>query len=501
MTEGTYPYSGGGVSTWCDVLCRGLSTVDFHVFAVTGTPVATLKYRLPQNVRSVRQIPLWGSEEPSEYIHPETAFAEVYLARTETTEAIVQEKFVPFFEEFLDQVLMPDDRGAPDPHVLQQMYRYFRQYEYKATFHAQPVWQIFCSVIERGWGNDLAAESEQPSLFDLTTTMRWLYNFLLPLSAEIPRTDIAHSTLAGISNIPIVVSKMEYGTPVIVTDHGIYIRERYIAVTSERLTPFAKVFLLRLSTYASRLLYSVADQISPVCNYNSRWESRFGAVPERIKTIYNGVDPGVFVPKEKPEKTRNRPTVVAAARVFPLKDIETMIRSCALVRDKIPDVHYVVYGPVDIDPPYTKRCLDLIREFNLETNFELAGFHSKPHELYHEGDISILSSISEGFPYTVIESMACGRPVVATDVGGVREALEGFGVIVKPRDARGLADGVVELLLNDELRQRLGASARERVLLRFRTSFAVDAYLRTYSDLRANVPQGTNVEREYFALS
>jgi glycosyltransferase involved in cell wall biosynthesis len=278
---------------------------------------------------------------------------------------------------------------------------------------------------------------------------------------------------------------MEYGTPVIVTDHGIYIRERYIAVSSERLSPFAKRFLLRLSSYASKLLYSIADQVSPVCNYNLRWETRFGAAPERIKTIYNGVDPGVFVPKEKPEKTRNRPTVVAAARVFPLKDIETMIRSCAYVREKIADVHYIVYGPVDVDPPYTQRCVDLISEFELGANFEFAGFHSKPHELYHEGDISILSSISEGFPYTVIESMACGRPVVATDVGGVREALEGFGVLVKPRDARGLADGVIELLLNDELRQRLGSSGRERVLLKFRMSSSVDAYLKSYMVLGA----------------
>jgi glycosyltransferase involved in cell wall biosynthesis len=480
MTEGTYPYAGGGVSTWCDVLCRGLSEIDFFVIAVTGTPIATLKYQLPPNVRSVRQVPLWGSEEPSEYVRPDTPFADIYLSRNETTEDVVREHFIPLFERFLEQMLRRDVTEAADPHVVHEMYRYFKQYEYKSTLQAHPTWQTFCSAIIRRWSDEQSSEDEQPSLYDLTTTMRWLYNFLMPLNAEIPRTDIAHSTLAGISNLPIVVAKMEYGTPVIVTDHGIYIRERYIAISSERLTPFAKRFLLRLSSYASRLLYTIADQVSPVCNYNMRWESRFGAEPGRIKTIYNGVDPGVFIPKEKPEKTRNRPTVVAAARVFPLKDIETMIRSCAFVREKIPDVHYIVYGPMDIDPPYTERCLNLIREFQLEANFEFAGFHSKPHELYHEGDISILSSISEGFPYTVIESMACGRPVVATDVGGVREALEGLGIIAKPKDARGLADGVVELLLNDELRQRLGSSARERVLLRFRTSISVEAYLRSY---------------------
>jgi glycosyltransferase involved in cell wall biosynthesis len=154
-----------------------------------------------------------------------------------------------------------------------------------------------------------------------------------------------------------------------------------------------------------------------------------------------------------------------------------------VVREKIPDVQYIVYGPTDVDPPYTKRCKDTIAELKLEANFRFGGFHSKPHELYHEGDISILSSISEGFPYTVIESMACARPVVATDVGGVREALEGYGIIVKPRDARSLGEGVIELLQNDELRERLGTMGREQVLLRFRNSKTMNIYLKSYEGL------------------
>jgi glycosyltransferase involved in cell wall biosynthesis len=125
----------------------------------------------------------------------------------------------------------------------------------------------------------------------------------------------------------------------------------------------------------------------------------------------------------------------------------------------------------------------MIGELQLQDNFTFAGFHSKPHELYHEGDISILSSISEGFPYTVLESMACGRPVVATDVGGVREALEGCGIIARPRDAQGLGEGVVELLQNDELRERLGTMGREQVLLRFRNSQTMNMYLRSYKSL------------------
>ena len=483
LTEGTYPFAGGGVSTWCDLLCRELSDVDFYVIAVTGSPVATLKYKIPPNVQFVRQVPLWGSEEPSEYVRPEMAFSDVYLNRQATTPQVIRRRFLPVFETFLREMLSSSSLKSLDPTVIHQMYRYFQEYEYKRTLQSSQTWKTFLSAVQRRCELENVPESELPSLFDLTTAMRWLYNYLMPLNAVVPKTDLAHASIAGISNLPAIVAKLEHGTPIIVTDHGIYIRERYIAISTAKFTPFAKKFMVSLSSYATRLLYSTADQISPVCDYNHRWETRFDADAARIKTIHNGIDPSIFVPREKPEKTRNRPTVVAAARVFPLKDLETMIRSCAVVREQIPDVQYIVYGPTDVDPPYTKRCLSLINELQLHENFQFGGFHSKPHELYHEGDISILSSISEGFPYTVIESMACARPVVATDVGGVREALEGFGFIVKPRDAQALGEGVVKLLQDDELRERMGTMGREQVLLRFRNAQTMNMYRRSYQSL------------------
>jgi glycosyltransferase involved in cell wall biosynthesis len=86
---------------------------------------------------------------------------------------------------------------------------------------------------------------------------------------------------------------------------------------------------------------------------------------------------------------------------------------------------------------------------DLEDNFFLAGYHDKPHQLFCEGDISILTSISEGFPYTVLESMSCGIPVVATDVGGVTEALEKCGFICKPKDFEALGQSVVTLLQDE----------------------------------------------------
>jgi hypothetical protein len=59
-TEGTYPYVGGGVSTWCDILCRQMPDVDFTLFTVTGNPDVRAEYELPVNARKMIHVPLWG---------------------------------------------------------------------------------------------------------------------------------------------------------------------------------------------------------------------------------------------------------------------------------------------------------------------------------------------------------------------------------------------------------------------------------------------------------
>ena len=481
-TEGTYPYVGGGVSTWCDNLCRRLEEVDWSLFAVTGTPEVELKYPPPDNVRRIVHVPLWGTREPAEVLRPDERITEVRRAKRTTTEAAVAEGFVPLLRELL--AAMEDEaRSASPAPVVHAMWRWFRAHDWIETWRARSVWDAWCEHVDLHHRGGELLPHEQPSMFDLTTCLRWLRNFLTPLAAPLPVTDVVHTSIAAFAGLAGVVAKQERGTPFIATDHGVYVRERYIAVSEDSFPPFSKRFLVRLAALVARLVYASADVVAPVADFNRRWEVPYGADPAKIETIYNGVDPEVFVPAPKPAKTSDRPTVVAAARVFPLKDIEMMIRAAAVARRELPSVQFLVYGNLDADPPYVERCRRLIAELGLEENFTLAGFHPAPAEVYTEGDISALSSISEGFPFTVLESMSCARPVVGTDVGGVREALEGFGRVVPPRDHEAFGAACVELLRDDEARLELGRRAREQILLRFRTSTSVDGYRALYSRL------------------
>ncbi len=470
-TEGTYPFEGGGVTTWADVVLRGLPDVDVHLLAVTGSTALRLNKDLPGHVRSVVAVPLFGSAEPTEFTRHDEPFATTVLRRARTSNERVENRFVPLLKRLLAALERPEDAGWDEARLIRDLNRYFLRYDHRASFRSERTWNAFRDAFR--------ADDAAPTLGDLVQALRWLYSFLLPITVEVPEADLTHATLAGFAGLAGVVAKVDRGTPLVVTDHGIYLRERYIAMSGSTESFFLKRFLLRLVHLVSRVCYVVADQVSPVCRHNARWELRMGVTPDRVRTIYNGIDTDLFVPPPS-EPAGRRPTVVTAARVFPLKDIETLIRACDVARRRVPDVHFVVYGANWVDQPYTDRCEALIDELGVRDHFTFAGYHSDPTTLYHEGDVFALSSISEGFPFSVIEAMACGRPVVATDVGGVKEAVEGVGVVVPPRDFAGLGDGLANLLLDPDQYARCARLGRERAVRDFGLARMLDAHRASY---------------------
>ncbi|HYW34433.1 MAG TPA: GT4 family glycosyltransferase PelF [Balneolaceae bacterium] len=481
-TEGTYPFHGGGVSTWAHSLCQDLEQeVDFIILTLTSTPFLEFRYPLPSNVKDVIKVPLWGTEEPVQYYDRHTPFSDHIRRKARTTDEKIREHFLPMFREFLDCLFEPFTTSRKFGELIYGFWKYYQHFDYKKTLSSRILWENFKHRLSREFDIFERQSRELPRVFDMTFGMRWFYHFMMPLAVSIPDVNITHTTLAGFPSISSIVAKYEYGIPMILTEHGVFIRERLINVSKNIEYPFfLKKMLINLSTFITRAVYDHADLIAPVTSVNEEWEQEYGAEDKRIDAIYNGVDTDVFRPEKKPEHTANIPTVVAAAQVFPLKDIETMIRSCHLVRQKIPDVQYILYGSLEVDPDYARKCQDLVKELDLSDHFTFGGYHDTPDMIYNEGDISILSSISEGFPYTVIESMSCERPVVATDVGGIREALEGCGLLCKPRDAKALAEGVIKLLNNDELRFEMGKKARERVLMNYTTRQTVNNYYNVY---------------------
>lgn len=477
-TEGTYPYSAGGVSTWCDALLRNTPDVRWTLLPLMMNPHIEQKFDPPENVRKILSVPLWGIEEPAEFI-ADIPFAQLFDRKRRTTTSAIESEFVPLLRDLLG-VICGDPSDSPTlGRVLAGLEDYFRVYDYNETFKSRPAWNAFKTAVETHYRG--ARDHHLPSVFDLTECLRWLYHFLIVLNVRVPKTSLTHATAAAFCAIPCITAKVRHGTPMILTEHGVYLREQYLFLSRFRRLFFCKQFLLNLITAVTRASYHFADVVAPVCHYNTRWEVAHGTPRQKIRVIYNGVDPDRFraVPKLQGDLH-----VVATARIDPLKDIETLLRVAARLRSTHPRVKFTVHGAV-ADEAYYRRCLALRRHLGVESTVSLGAETSDVVGAYRDADVVLLTSISEAFPYSVIEAMACEKAVVASDVGGVGEALEGCGVLVKPREDERFAAEVARLLDDPALRLRLGEKARARVLEEFTLDHSVANYLELYRGVAA----------------
>lgn len=475
-TEGTYPYHPGGVSTWCDALVQKMGSVDFVLFAVAMNPYVVNRFTMTPNVREVIMIPLWGMQDPSEH-RQDLAFSEIFTKKQRTLLPSVEQTFIPAFQEFLNQLLT----RAQDPEVLGQalasMHRYFQGYDYQVTLKTEVVWTTF-----RTWLLQGAQQGywEEPTVFECVQALGWLYHFLIVLNTSLPRVDLVHSSAAAFCGMSGIVSKILYGTPYLLTEHGVYLREQYLSIGRSNMSRFSKKFLLLLVTAIVRTNLHYADEVAPVCQFNGRWERLFGADGRKIRVIYNGVSPETFKPA--PIEPAPSVRVLVVARADPNKDWETLLRAVAIAHKKVGNIKVTVRGSVSV-PDYYERMVQLRKELGLDEVVDFPGHAENVAEEYAKSDLVVQSSVSEAFPYSVIEAMMSGRPMVATDVGGTSEALANTGLLVPARDPARLALGLMMLAQDAALRRQLGDLAHQRALQHFNIDRSVNLFERVYRSL------------------
>jgi glycosyltransferase involved in cell wall biosynthesis len=299
------------------------------------------------------------------------------------------------------------------------------------------------------------------------------------------RADLTHAVSNGLAVLPGMASKWAFGTPFILSEHGVYLRERYLSERRTRHSRAVKRVVLNFYRLLTTAGYQMADLIAPGNRYNRRWELRAGADPAVIRPVYNGVDPTSFPPAADlpPEMT-----VAWIGRVDPIKDLETLVRAFGIVHQKLPEARLRLFGPTPRgDEAYRSRVEELIAEHDLVGTATFEGRVATAVEAYHSGRVVALTSISEGFPYTVIEAMMAGRATVSTDVGGVGEAVGDAGLLVAPRDHEGVAEALLALLTDDAWCRQLGRQARRRAI----ELFTLDRFLKTYWDIYSGVRHGT----------
>jgi glycosyltransferase involved in cell wall biosynthesis len=480
-SEGTYPFYRGGVSTWCNDLMCELADVKFDILAITASPYVLPQYPLPPNVGRVLQVPLWGMNDPIEFGW-RSRFASVWRSKVATNEKVIRSKFLPFFIPIVTSILAQDkDMNALGENFL-AFHEYLLRYDYQTTMRSPIVWECWRNLASKICGGEVYAQ--QISLWELAECLRLLYHYFLILQVPLPEVDLVHSSAAAFCGLPGIIAKMRHGTPYLLTEHGINIREQYLNSTRTAETPFVRTFLLRLMGAIVRLNYHYADIIAPVCANNARWERWWGVPEHKIKVIYNGANPEVFKPVPPPAE--QRPQVMNMGLIFPLKGQIDLINAAAIVRDRIPDVEFRLYGKPS-DPIYYQLCQAKVKEYNLDNTIDFAGFTSEPWRAYSEADVVAMASISEGFPYSIIEAMFSGATIVSTDVGGVSEALGDTGVLVRANRPQQLAEAILGLFaLPIDARREYGTRARSRAMSMFTQEQFVRTHLDTYCELIEN---------------
>ena len=281
-----------------------------------------------------------------------------------------------------------------------------------------------------------------------------------------------HATAAGWSAIPAAVHRALHGTPMVVTEHGVFVRETYLAAVRRGESAGRRFTATRLARGLTRVAYASADVVAPVTDANAHWETGLGLDPAKILVVYNGLG---HAGEPTPPPARQR--VVSVGRIDPLKDIHTMLRAAAATLELVPDARFEHYGLVTPgEEAYGRSCELLHQRLGLGDRFRFMGRTSDPLGVVRGADVVLMTSISEGLPMAILEAMGEGRPVVATAVGGVPDVVRGCGIVTAPVREREIALALTTLLRNPDLAARLGRIGHRRLGRLFNQAACVGGY-------------------------
>lgn len=487
ITESTFPFHFGGVSSWCRNLITGLPDVDFHILALVAQPDLAPLFELPANVSALTTVPVWGIRDVLE-TDKRLRFADLRPGARRVEGAALTEGLVPPLRGFVKALFSTEADPIEVAHHVSALYDFFLGHDFDTAMRSAAAWEAFVDSAQADFPRAAAAAGYRDApigVSDAIVGLHWLYHWLLPLATELPETDIAHATMAGEAILPAVAAKLHHGAGMVFSEHGVHLRETYLREAADDGSLFLKLLKIGLARQTSEMAYALADRISTCCDYNQRWLLRSRAPSDRVQTIHYGVD-GDSLPAAD-ATSNSAPVIVWLGRIDPLKDIDTLLRSAAIVHEQRSDAVFRLYGSAGPElNGYGDRVEALRQELDLGKVVEMRGYVSDPGSAYEDADIVVLTSISEGFPYATLDAMLVAKPIIATAVGGLPEQIADCGVLISPREPEALARAIIELIDDPSARSELGGRARERVRRMFsleeKNRLHHDAYLAVAKD-------------------
>jgi len=462
--EGSYPHVTGGVSTWVQILIENMPEFEFIVYSI-GTEEkyrGTYKYKLPGNVTAVQEV---------------------------------------FLDEMFKGKGQYGKRYRLNKNEIKNL---------KSLITGEKVeWgHIFKLMVEKRMKNELdffmslnffdilsEAYTEKFSSIPFTEFFWTVRSMLVPLffllNNKLPEADLYHSAANGYAGLLATMAKFIYKKPMLLTEHGIYSREREEEIIKSTWAKgYFKDMWINFFYNICGCVYELSDEVLTLFEKNKEIEIDLGCPAEKIRIVPNGIDIKTFAGTDPEEPSGDRQqqdhiNIATITRIVPIKDIKTMIQSFNYVKNVIKNAKFFIFGPTDEDEEYFKECKHLADRLGLDNLTFTGKINVRDH--IKDMDILVMTSISEGQPFVILEGMAAKKPFVTTDVGGCQELLygnnDGFGKagLVEPvMDIEKIAKAIIKICRNSELRKKMGENGFNRVSNLYGYEKCVESYRAIY---------------------
>lgn len=491
LLEGTYPYVRGGVSSWVHQIIAGLPHLKFAVIFVGGDPsqYGKAQYKFPDNVTHFETHYLLDlkQDRPARREGDRAAFADT--ARLHESMRALRDMPVA---DLLNAFSRLGEQGG----INRADFLYSRaSYDYVTEQYRE--------------------RCTEPSFVDYFWAVRTMHAPLFVLAEfarKLPPVRAVHAISTGYAGLLGAMIKLQRGIPFLLTEHGIYTKERKIDLaqatwirdhnddvsnTLHEEMGYIRGLWIRFFETLGRITYSQADPIVTLYEGNRTRQIADGAAAERTRVITNGIPLARYADALAKRSDSVPPVLGLIGRVVPIKDIKTFIRAMRVLVSRLPEAEGWLVGPEDEDPEYVAECRELVRSLGLENNVKFLGFQNVAEILPKMG-LMVLTSISEGMPLVILEGFAAGVPCLATDVGSCRELIEGSseedrqigsaGAVVSIADPEATAAAAYELL-SDATRWRAAqAAGLKRVQTHYDDRQMFAAYRELYGDVLAQAP-------------
>lgn len=471
VAEGCYPYVVGGVSSWINSMIRTFSNLEFIVLAIVSDRSQRGKfvYELPENVTEVYEVYL----QDYDWEHTRKSGRRTKLTEQQyrAVLSLIMNNRIDWdilFELFHEKNFSIDDfiMGADFLKAATECYK--QQYS-----------QIVFS--------------------DFLWTLRSMYLPLcFVLKMDIPRADVYHCVATGYAGVLGSMAKHFFGSSLVISEHGIYTREREEElIKAEWVAGMYKNIWIDQFKKMSKLGYDRADKVTCLYTHAKELQIELGCVPDKIEITPNGIVPERFANLPgKLAEDEGRINIGAVLRVTPIKDVKTMIQAFSFAKKKLPNLKLWIMGPCDEDEEYAQECFDMVDALGLEDVVFTGRINVQ--EYLGRMDFTILTSISEGQPLTILEGFAAKKPAIATDVGNCRELIYGggtdrfggAGIVTHIMNLEEIADAMVELGSNEAMRIQMGENGYRRVT----ALYTIDCMRRKYEEIYQDFAEWKGIE-------